>query len=116
MHLTRHIGAAEAHILIEAAAAKAEAMGVPQNIAVVDGAGHLVAFRRMDGAKFMAIEIAINKAFTAAGARRPHADAPRHAHAGPKQRSGNPGGGQRDGARSPNPYRQGNSGGARPAR
>ena len=49
-------------------------------------------------------------------ARRPHADAPRHAHAGPKQRSGNPGGGQRDGARSPNPYRQGNSGGARPAR
>ena len=29
MHLTRHIGAAEAHILIEAAAAKAEAIGVP---------------------------------------------------------------------------------------
>lgn len=73
MHQTRHIGAGEAHILIEAAAAKAEAMGVPQNIAVVDGAGHLVAFRRMDGAKFMAIEIAINKAFTAAGARRPTA-------------------------------------------
>ena len=48
-------------------------------------------------------------------ARRPHADAPRHAHAGPKQRTGAggaPGGGQRDGARSPNPYRQG----ARPAR
>jgi ATP-dependent RNA helicase RhlE len=48
----------------------------------------------------------------AATARRPHADAPRHAHAGPKQRiAGNPGGAQRDG-RSPNPYRQG----ARPAR
>ncbi|RZA24042.1 MAG: RNA helicase, partial [Lysobacteraceae bacterium] len=46
-------------------------------------------------------------------ARRPHSDAPRHAHAGPKQRTaGTPGGGQRDGARSPNPYRQG----ARPAR
>ncbi|RYE34775.1 MAG: heme-binding protein [Hyphomicrobiales bacterium] len=73
MLLTRHIGAAEADILIEAAAAEAEAIGVPQNIAVVDGAGHLVAFRRMDGAKFMAIEIAINKAFTAAGARRPTA-------------------------------------------
>lgn len=73
MHLTRHIGADEAHILIEAASAKAEAIGMPQNIAVVDGAGHLVAFRRMDGAKFMAIEIAINKAFTAAGARRPTA-------------------------------------------
>lgn len=35
--------------------------------------------------------------------RRPHSDAPRHAHAGPKQRSA---GG----------YRQGNNGGARPAR
>lgn len=73
MNLTRHIGAEEAQILIESAARKAEAIGVPQNIAVVDGAGHLVAFRRMDGAKFMAIEIAINKAFTAAGARRPTA-------------------------------------------
>ena len=49
----------------------------------------------------------------ASTARRPHADAPRHAHAGPKQRStGNPGAGQRDGTRSPSPYRQG----ARPAR
>lgn len=71
MHLTRHIGAEEAHALIEASTRKANEIGVPQNIAVVDGAGHLVAFRRMDGAKFMAIEIAINKAFTAAGARRP---------------------------------------------
>jgi ATP-dependent RNA helicase RhlE len=44
----------------------------------------------------------------ASTARRPHADAPRHAHAGPKQRTaGTPGGGQRDGACNPNPYRQG---------
>ena len=71
MHLTRHIGAAEAHILIEAAAAKAEAIGVPQNIAVVDGAGHLVAFRRMDGAKFLSMTTATHKAQSAASHRRP---------------------------------------------
>ncbi len=48
-------------------------------------------------------------------ARRPHADAPRHAHAGAlHQRTGAaPAGGQRDGARGPGGFRQG---GARPAR
>lgn len=51
------------------AADKAAEMAVPQNVAVVDDAGHLVAFRRMDGAKFFSIEIAITKAFAAAGLR-----------------------------------------------
>ncbi len=68
------IDAAEAEAVVAAAAEKAAAMGVPQNIAVVDAAGHLVAFRRMDGAKFMSIEIAMAKAFTAAGARKATAD------------------------------------------
>jgi len=45
-------------------------MGVPQNIAIVDESGHLVAFRRMDDAKFFSIEIAITKAFAASGARK----------------------------------------------
>ncbi|WP_244545327.1 GlcG/HbpS family heme-binding protein [Devosia enhydra] len=63
------IEAAEA--VIADATARASAMGVPQNIAVVDDAGHLVAFRRMDGAKFFSIEIAITKAFAASGARKP---------------------------------------------
>jgi uncharacterized protein GlcG (DUF336 family) len=65
---TIDIGTAEA--VIAAASRQAEAMGVPQNIAIVDEAGHLVAFRRMNGAKFFSIEIAIVKAFTAAGARK----------------------------------------------
>lgn len=65
-----HIGSAEAERLVELAALCAADMGVPQNIAVVDAAGHLVAFRRMDGAKFISIEIAIAKAFTAAGTRK----------------------------------------------
>lgn len=51
------------------AAEKATEMGIPQNIAVVDDAGHLVAFRRMDGAKFFSIEISITKAYAAAGFR-----------------------------------------------
>ena len=59
-----------AEAVIAAATQHAEAIGVPQNIAIVDEAGHLVAFRRMDGAKFFSVEIAIAKAFTAAGARK----------------------------------------------
>ncbi|WP_395517740.1 GlcG/HbpS family heme-binding protein [Pseudorhizobium flavum] len=51
------------------AADKASEMEVPQNIAVLDEAGHLVAFRRMDGAKFFSIEIALTKAYAAAGLR-----------------------------------------------
>lgn len=67
MHTISSIGSDEAERVIAAAAQEATAMGVPQNIAIVDAAGHLVAFRRMDGAKFTSIEIALAKAFTAAG-------------------------------------------------
>ena len=37
--------------------------------AVVDAGGHLVAFRRMDGAEFAGATIAVDKAYTAAGNR-----------------------------------------------
>lgn len=37
--------------------------------AVVDSGGHLVAFRRMDGAEFAGATIAVDKAYTAAGNR-----------------------------------------------
>lgn len=56
--------------VVAAATAHAEKMAVPQNIAIVDEAGHLVAFRRMNGAKFFSIDIAITKAFAASGARK----------------------------------------------
>ena len=59
-----------AEAVIAVATAYAEKMGVPQNIAIVDESGHLVAFRRMDDAKFFSIEIAITKAFAASGARK----------------------------------------------
>jgi uncharacterized protein GlcG (DUF336 family) len=70
MNLKPSIDLATAERLVVFATDRAAAMGVPQNIAVVDESGHLVAFRRMDGAKFFSIEIAITKAFAASGARR----------------------------------------------
>jgi uncharacterized protein GlcG (DUF336 family) len=57
--------------ILNAAIAKAEAMGVPQCIAVVDDGGDLLAFVRMDGAKFLSIESATRKAVTAASSRMP---------------------------------------------
>ena len=51
--------------LIDAATAKAREMGVPEAIAIVDESGTLKAFRRMDGAPLLAVDIATNKAFTA---------------------------------------------------
>lgn len=52
--------------LIEAASAKALEIGIPMVIAVVDESGTLKAFRRMDGAALLSVEIATNKAYTAA--------------------------------------------------
>ncbi len=63
------IGTEEAHPLIEHARELSEKMGVPMCIAVVDEAGYLVAFERMNDAKVTSVSIAIDKAFTAAGAR-----------------------------------------------
>jgi glc operon protein GlcG len=55
-----------AEAILAAAKAKAAQMRVPMNIAVVDDAGQLLAFARMDGAKPASIDIAINKAVAAA--------------------------------------------------
>jgi uncharacterized protein GlcG (DUF336 family) len=51
--------------VIEGARQKAEKLGVPMNVAVVDAGARLVAFARMDGAWLGSIEIAQNKAYTA---------------------------------------------------
>src|SRR5665811_2313119 len=50
--------------VIAAAEKKAEEIGQPMNIAVVDAGGNLVSHVRMDGAWIGSIDIAINKAFT----------------------------------------------------
>ncbi|MBV9841801.1 MAG: heme-binding protein [Sphingomonadaceae bacterium] len=55
----------DAKTLIAAGEAKAEQLGVPYNLAVVDAGGNLLAFARQDGAWLGSIDIAIHKAFTA---------------------------------------------------
>jgi uncharacterized protein GlcG (DUF336 family) len=54
-----------AQTVVEAARARAEEIGVPMNIAVVDDGNNLTAFARMDGAWLGSIDIAQNKAYTA---------------------------------------------------
>ena len=60
----------EAKVILEGSEAKAREIGVDMDVAVVDDGGHLLAFIRMDGARLTSIDVAINKAFTAACARR----------------------------------------------
>jgi uncharacterized protein GlcG (DUF336 family) len=55
----------DARRIITAAERKAEEIGQPMNIAVVDAGGNLVAHVRMDKAWIGSIDIAINKAWTA---------------------------------------------------
>src|SRR5258705_9426820 len=54
----------EAQTVVELARAHAEKIGVPMNIAVVDGGGHLLAFARMDRSILGSIDIALKKAKT----------------------------------------------------
>ena len=57
---------AGAETILDAAKAKADAMGLKVNIAVVDNGGHLLAFARMDGARPASSYTARSKAVTAA--------------------------------------------------
>jgi uncharacterized protein GlcG (DUF336 family) len=62
----RSIDAATAQKAIEAAVAKARATSRVMSIVVVDDAGHVKASLRMDGAPALTLQIATDKAFTAA--------------------------------------------------
>lgn len=55
----------QAHAVARAAEARAAAIGVPVNIAVLDAGAHLKAFSRMDGAVLGSIDVATRKARTA---------------------------------------------------
>ena len=59
--------------MLEGARAHAKAIGVPQNITIVDEGGNLLAFVRMDGAKLMSRETSLSKAISAASHRQPTA-------------------------------------------
>ncbi len=55
-----------AHAAVAAAVGHARSLGIAINVAVVDGSGTLMAFLRMNGAFLHSIDIAIDKAYTAA--------------------------------------------------
>lgn len=61
MQITAH----QAKVVMAAGETKACEVGVPMNIAVLDGGGHLKAFARMDRAVLGSIDIALKKAKTA---------------------------------------------------
>lgn len=54
----------DARAVITAAEKKAQEIGQPMNVAVVDAGGNLVAHVRMDGAWIGSIDISIKKAYT----------------------------------------------------
>jgi uncharacterized protein GlcG (DUF336 family) len=56
-----------ARAMVDAAERKAAELGHPFVIAVVDESGVLKAFSRMDGAALLSVQIAQDKAYTAAG-------------------------------------------------
>jgi uncharacterized protein GlcG (DUF336 family) len=64
--VTKHSISSElAQKMVDEAVAKARRIGVAENVAILDEGGNLKAFRRMDGAPILSIEIAQNKAYTA---------------------------------------------------
>jgi glc operon protein GlcG len=65
---------AGAQTVLQAATESAQNRGAPSAIAVVDPAGDLLAFRRMDGVRPASADLAIEKARTAARLRRPTAE------------------------------------------
>ncbi|HRO82310.1 GlcG/HbpS family heme-binding protein [Alicycliphilus denitrificans] len=63
----RAISAEAAHAAVAAAVARAGELGIRVNAAVTDASGVLAAFLRMPGAFLHSVDIAIDKAYTAAG-------------------------------------------------
>jgi uncharacterized protein GlcG (DUF336 family) len=61
---------------VSAAVAKAEEIGVPQNIIIVDASGVMIAAMRMDGAKYLSIDTATGKARFAASHNAPSGNLP----------------------------------------
>jgi len=72
----------EAERVIESTIAKARELGIKVSVAVADAGGHLLAFKRMDGALWASVYGSQGKAVTSVGFARPsgelqeRADAP----------------------------------------
>ena len=57
--------------MVEAAHQKADQLGIAVTAAVVDEGGRLIAVGRMDKARPLSLDVAINKAYTAAAFQQP---------------------------------------------
>jgi len=73
LHINR-LSYEDAAKLIDGAEQKARQLGIPVCIAVCDESGHLIAFKRMDGAKQLSIRLSDDKAHTSAISKRPTHD------------------------------------------
>jgi len=62
---TASISRDAAHALLDAAEAASREIGIRVTIAVTDAGGHLAALTRHDGAPFLSVNVAIDKAWTA---------------------------------------------------
>ena len=71
MHTYKTLTLEEAQLILDASQKKAQELGVPQVLCVADNAGYPIALRRLNGGKVTSVQIAMNKAFTAAGHRKP---------------------------------------------
>lgn len=70
MLTTHRLTLEEALVILQAAEGEAARIGVKQTICVCDSGGHPIAVHRMTGARLTGVDIAIAKAFTAAGHER----------------------------------------------
>jgi uncharacterized protein GlcG (DUF336 family) len=65
-HAAASITLAAAKALIESSLATAKEIGIDVTIAITDAAGNLKSFERTDNAPFLTVDVAIDKAWTAA--------------------------------------------------
>lgn len=70
MHQIYRINLDDALPLLAAGRAKAEEIGVKQTLCICDDGGNVLALHRLPGARLTGVDIAIAKAFTAAGHER----------------------------------------------
>ncbi len=70
MKTTTNLDLNDAARLLEGAKARSAEIGIPMCIAITDASGNLIAFERMDGGKITSITISIDKAYTAAAAKK----------------------------------------------
>ncbi len=68
---TQRLTNAGAKKMMTAAISKAEEMGIPATVAIVDAGGHMMLLERMDGGRFHTVHSSSTKAVTSASNRRP---------------------------------------------